>query len=258
MPDARLERILITNDDGIDAPGLAVLEAVARELADEVWVVAPDHDQSGISTAISIHHPLRVTKRGERRFSVSGTPADCVAMALQQLLDKPPQLLLSGINKGANLGVETLFSGTVGAAMTGLLMGVPSIALSQYFTRRSSVRWETARALASGVIRQLLGKGWEQSACLNINFPDVPADEAGPIQITRQGAGRMDGVEAIERTDFREAKYYWLSITRHQHPEALDTETRVVTQGGISVTPLEFDRTAIALREHLRTAVQVV
>ena len=130
--------------------------------------------------------------------------------------------------------------------------------MSQYFTRRSSVRWETARALAPGVIRQLLGKGWEQSACLNINFPDVPADESGPIQITRQGTGRMDGVEAIERTDFREAKYYWLSITRHQHPEALDTETRVVTQGGISVTPLEFDRTAIALREHLRTAVQVV
>lgn len=147
MPHARLERILITNDDGIDAPGLAALEAVAHELADEVWVVAPDHDQSGISTAISIHHPLRVTQRGERRFSVSGTPADCVAMALQQLLDKPPQLLLSGINKGANLGVETLFSGTVGAAMTGLLMGVPSIALSQYFTRRSAVRWDTARTL---------------------------------------------------------------------------------------------------------------
>ena len=131
MQGARLERILITNDDGIDAPGLEVLEAVARELADEVWVVAPDHDQSGISTAISIHHPLRVTPRGERRFSVSGTPADCVAMALQQLMDQPPQLLLSGINKGANLGVETLFSGTVGAAMTGLLMGIPSIALSQ-------------------------------------------------------------------------------------------------------------------------------
>ena len=258
MQGARLERILITNDDGFDAPGLEVLEAVARELADEVWVVAPDHDQSGISTAISIHHPLRVTPRGERRFSVSGTPADCVAMALQQLMDQPPQLLLSGINKGANLGVETLFSGTVGAAMTGLLMGIPSIALSQYFTHRNAVRWDTARALAPGVIRQLLGKGWEQSACLNINFPDVPAEEAGPLQITRQGAGRMDGVNSTERTDFRESKYYWLSITRHQHPEAPDTETQVVTQGAISVTPLEFDRTAIALREQLHAAIKTV
>ena len=167
-------------------------------------------------------------------------------------------MLLSGINKGANLGVETLFSGTVGAAMTGLLMGVPSIALSQYFTRRDSVRWDTARTLAPGVIRQLLGKGWEQSACLNINFPDVPASEAGPVQITRQGAGRMDGVNVNERTDFREANYYWLNITRHQHPEASDTETQVVTQGGISVTPLEFDRTAIALREQLQVAVQTL
>ena len=251
MTVARLQRILITNDDGIDAPGLEALEAVARELADEVWVVAPDHDQSGISTAISIHHPLRVTARGERRFSVSGTPADCVAMALQ-LMDSPPQLLLSGINKGANLGVETLYSGTVGAAMTGLLLGIPSIALSQYFTRRDSVRWDTARTLAPGVIRQLLGKGWEQSACLNINFPDVAPEQAGPVQITRQGHGRMDGVSVNERTDFRESSYYWLSITRHQHPEAADTETRVVTQGGISVTPLQFDRTAQALREQLQ------
>ena len=255
MAGARLERILITNDDGIDAPGLEALEAVARELADEVWVVAPDHDQSGISTAISIHHPLRVTARGERRFSVSGTPADCVAMALQQLMDSPPQLLLSGINKGANLGVETLYSGTVGAAMTGLLMGIPSIALSQYFTRRDAVRWDTARTLAPGVIHQLLGKGWEQSACLNINFPDVPAGQAGPVQITRQGQGRMDGVNVNERTDFREASYYWLNITRHQRPEAADTETEVVTQGGISVTPLQFDRSALALREQLQQAI---
>ena len=109
MPDARLERILITNDDGIDAPGLAVLEAVAHELADEVWVVAPDHDQSGISTAISIHHPLRVTKRGERRFSVSGTPADCVAMALQQLLDTPRSCCCPASTKAPTLGLKPCF-----------------------------------------------------------------------------------------------------------------------------------------------------
>jgi 5'-nucleotidase len=211
MSSPRIERILITNDDGIDAPGLEVLEAVARELADEVWIVAPEQDQSGISHALSIHHPLRVKARGERRFSVSGTPADCVAIGLRELMDKPPQLLLSGINKGANLGVETMFSGTVGAAMAGLLLGVPSIALSQFFTRRDAVKWDTARALAPDVIRAVIGMEWAADVCLNINFPD-----------------------------------------RHERPDFDDSETFVVTHGGVSVTPLRFERTDLEVMSRLK------
>jgi len=150
-------RVLLTNDDGIDAPGLAALEAVAAEIAEEVWVVAPEHDQSGTSHSISLHSPLRISQQGERRFGVAGTPGDCVVMAARHLmLDAPPTLILSGINRGGNLGVETMFSGTVGAAMTGLLLGLPSIALSQTFRDANRVRWDTARTLAPGVIRTLL------------------------------------------------------------------------------------------------------
>lgn len=243
MNGKRLQRILITNDDGIDAPGLAVLEEVAQPLADEVWVVAPDHDQSGISHALSLHHPLRVTRRGERRFSVSGTPADCVAIGLRQLLEEPPQLLLSGVNKGGNLGVETMFSGTVGAAMAGLLLGVPSIALSQYFTRRDAVRWDTARALAPDAIRQLLALDWAGAVCMNVNFPDVPAERAAPLRITRQGKGRMQGLTITGRTDVRDQDYYWLNIHRDQVDDYEDSETAVVLSGGVSATPLRFERT---------------
>ena len=166
-----VQRVLLTNDDGIDAPGLAILEAVAAELAHEVWVIAPEHDQSGTSHSISLHSPLRVSRQGERRFGVQGTPGDCVVMAARHLMkDAPPTLVLSGINRGANLGVETMFSGTVGAAMTGLLLGLPSIALSQTFTDRENVRWDTARALAPGVIRQLLEISHDAPTCLNVNF----------------------------------------------------------------------------------------
>jgi 5'-nucleotidase len=127
-----LERILLTNDDGIDAPGLKVLEQIAGELAQEVWVVAPEHDQSGVSHAISLHHPIRVTERGARRYGTTGTPGDCAVMGVCHLMTgAPPQLLLSGVNRGANLGIETVFSGTVGGAMTGMMLGIPSIALSQ-------------------------------------------------------------------------------------------------------------------------------
>jgi 5'-nucleotidase len=255
MSSPRIERILITNDDGIDAPGLEVLEAVARELADEVWIVAPEQDQSGISHALSIHHPLRVKARGERRFSVSGTPADCVAIGLRELMDKPPQLLLSGINKGANLGVETMFSGTVGAAMAGLLLGVPSIALSQFFTRRDAVRWDTARALAPDVIRAVIGMEWAADVCLNINFPDVEPQQAKPLQITRQGIGRMDGLNITKRTDMREQGYYWLNIDRHERPDFDDSETFVVTHGGVSVTPLRFERTDLEVMSRLKNTL---
>ena len=153
-----LRRVLLTNDDGITAPGLGVLERVAALLAREVWVVAPEHDQSGTSHAVSLHAPLRVSPQGGCRFAVAGTPGDCVALALHHLMrDAPPDMILSGINRGANLGVETVFSGTVGAAMTGLLLGVPSVALSQAFTDRDAVPWATAESLAPDVLRRLVG-----------------------------------------------------------------------------------------------------
>jgi len=239
-----VQRVLLTNDDGIDAPGLAVLEAVAAELAHEVWVVAPEHDQSGTSHSISLHSPLRISRKGERRFGVQGTPGDCVVMAARHLMkDAPPTLVLSGINRGANLGVETMFSGTVGAAMTGLLLGLHSIALSQTFSDRESVRWDTARALAPGVIRRLLGISHDAPTCLNVNFPDCDASAAGPLTVTRQGVGLVEGIDVIDEVDPRGLDYFWLRFQRGPRENAPDSETAVVASRRVSVTPLHFDRT---------------
>jgi 5'-nucleotidase len=240
----RIQRVLLTNDDGIDAPGLAVLEAVAAELADEVWVVAPEHDQSGTSHSISLHSPLRISRHGKYRFGVLGTPGDCVVMAARHLMrDSPPTLVLSGINRGGNLGVETMFSGTVGAAMTGLLLGLPSIALSQTFSDADNVRWDTARELAPGVIRELLAISHDAPTCLNVNFPDIDAAMAGPLTPTRQGPGLVQGIEVLPQVDPRGLPYHWLRFQRGPQANADDTETAVVASGRVSVTPLHFERT---------------
>ncbi len=198
-----LDRILITNDDGIEAPGLAILERIAGELAHEVWIVAPEHDQSGVSHAVSLHHPIRVSERGLRRYGITGTPGDCAVMGACHLMPEAPQLLLSGVNRGANLGLETVFSGTVGGAMTGMLLGIPSIALSQAWTDRANVRWKTAAALGADVVRRLLAIGWSAATCLNVNFPDVPAQDAGPLTLARQGPGLIQGMRVETRTDPR-------------------------------------------------------
>lgn len=245
VPGARLvNRVLLTNDDGIDAPGLAVLEQVAASLAAEVWVVAPEHDQSGTSHSISLHQPLRYSRHGERRFGISGTPGDCVVMAVRHLMqDRLPDLILSGINRGANLGVETVFSGTVGAAMTGMLFGIPSIALSQTFSDAAAVRWDTARQLAPDVIRRLYAAGWDIHACLNVNFPNVAPAEAGPLTLTRQGVGLVKGINVVPRTDPRGLTYHWLQFHREAVENAPGTETAVVHAGAVAVTPLRFERT---------------
>ena len=188
MSDFLVERVLLTNDDGIDAPGMKVLEAAAATIASEVWVVAPEHDQSGVSHAISLHHPLRVSRKSERRFGVAGTPADCVATGVEELMrNGAPDLILSGINAGSNLGVETVFSGTVGGAMAGLLLGFRSIALSQVFTRPNPIRWDTAATLAPGVLRSLAQTDWPAGCCMNVNFPDCSALEATGMVFTTQG-----------------------------------------------------------------------
>jgi 5'-nucleotidase len=240
----RLERVLLTNDDGIDAPGLAVLEQVAAELAREVWIVAPAHDQSGTSHSISLHSPLRVARLGDRRFAVVGTPGDCAVLAARHLMrEDPPDLVLSGINRGANLGIETVFSGTVGAAMTAMLLGLPAIALSQAFGDRSAVPWDTARAHAPAVIARLWPAISGAPACLNVNFPDVPAERAGPLTLTRQGVGLVQSIEVDSRTDLRGGDYHWLNFRRGPRDNPPDAESVVVAAGRITVTPLRFERT---------------
>jgi 5'-nucleotidase len=238
-----LDRILITNDDGIDAPGLAVLEGIAAELAQEVWIVAPEHDQSGVSHAVSLHHPARVSERGIRRYAITGTPGDCTAMGLCHLMPDPPQLLLCGVNRGANLGLETVFSGTVGGAMTGMLLGIPSIALSQAWTDRENVRWETAGALGADVVRRLLAIGWSTATCLNVNFPDLAPADCGPLTLARQGPGLIQGLQVESRTDPRGFIYHWISFRRGPRDQGTESDVEALAAGRIVVTPLRYDRT---------------
>lgn len=242
--DHRFERILLTNDDGIDAPGLKVLERIACQLANEVWVVAPLLDQSGTSHSLSLHAPLRLSYHGTRRFAVTGTPGDCIAVALGHLLNHDkPDLILSGVNRGANLGTETVFSGTVGAAMTGLLFGIPSIALSQAFTDRAAVPWENALNHGAHIVEQLMALDWPQDVCLNVNFPSCAPDAVLPLKITRQGRGRLDGVSVRSENDPRGLEYHWLQLQRHPRPDEPGTETAENLAGHITATPLQFERT---------------
>ena len=189
-----LDRILLTNDDGIDAPGLAILEAVAAELAHEVWVVAPEHDQSGVSHAISLHHALRVSRQGERRFGISGTPGDCAVMGICHLMtDGAPQLLLSGVNRGLNLGMETVFSGTVGGAMTGMMLGVPSIALSQAYKDRNNVLWDASRTLGAQGGARSAGDRLEQGCVPERELPGVSRGRGGTGHAGAAGRGHDRG-----------------------------------------------------------------
>ena len=195
-----LDRVLLTNDDGVEAPGLSVLEEIAAGLAREVWVVAPEHDQSGQSHAISLHHPIRVTERGARRFGVTGTPGDCAVMGVRYLLPEPPALILSGVNRGANLGMETVFSGTVGGAMTGMMLGIPSIALSQAWTDRGggSLGHRPAPRAESGAA--LAGDRLERGHLPQRQFPGPPGGRRRRTHLGAAGS-RDDPLDRRRDTD---------------------------------------------------------
>jgi len=239
-----LNRVILTNDDGIDAPGMAVLEQIAAQVAREVWVVAPEHDQSGQSHAISLHHAIRISERGNRRFGVTGTPGDCAAIGICHLMkDARPDLMLSGVNRGVNLGIESVFSGTVGGAMTAMMLGVPAIALSQAFTDRNNVPWDTARTLGAQTILKLVEAGWSPGACLNVNFPPIPAAEAGPITLAKQGEGIIAGMNVDTRVDPRGMTYHWLNFYRSERTQSPGTDYSAMRAGRVVVTPLRYDRT---------------
>lgn len=244
MAFQKFQRILVTNDDGIDAPGLKVLEQVAAQLAHEVWVVAPRSDQSGTSHSISLHAPLRVSPHGDKRFAVTGTPGDCVVMGVQHLLkDGKPDLILSGVNRGANMGMETVFSGTVGAAMTGMLLGIRSIGLSQAYSDQANVPWQNALAHAPKVIQDLLAMDWPSDVCLNVNFPDCAPEAIRPLKVTRQGLGPLNNVSVRTEVDPRGFDYHWVKLNNEREFDEPGTEMGELMAGHITVTPLQFERT---------------
>src|SRR5450432_1271669 len=173
--DLDTARILISNDDGIEAAGLRMLEAVARTLCPDVWVVAPALEQSRAGHSLTLRRPLRIRKLAEQRYAVDGTPTDCVLLAIKFIMkDARPTLVLSGVNAGGNLGEDITYSGTVAAAMEATLLGVPAVALSQHYSRVTGPRWDTGEKFAVQVLRRLAGAPWPRNTLINVNFPDVP------------------------------------------------------------------------------------
>lgn len=245
MSNKPYRRVLLSNDDGIDAPGIQILEAVAAHFADEVWVVAPATDNSGVSNSVSLREPVRVEKRGIRKFAVHGTPADCVAVAVRHLMkDTPPDVLLSGINSGSNIGFETVLSGTVGAAITGVLLGIPSVALSQDKLPEAKPEWHTAEAQCLPVLQALFDAGLPPECCLNVNFPNLPDGQVKGIRVTRQGIGKVKGMTVTPTTDPHGEDYFWLRVEHGITDLPEHSEVSAVAAGYVSVTPLTWERTS--------------
>ncbi len=250
-------RILVSNDDGIHAPGLKVLEKVAKTLSKDIWIVAPEYEQSGASHSLTLTQPLRIRKVGPRKYAVRGTPTDCVMMAIHELMkDKRPDLLLSGVNRGANLGEDVTYSGTVAVAMEGTLLGVPSIAMSQCFQFGHPVKWATAEHHAPKVIRKLLKAGWPKGVLININFPDVIAESVTGIEVVRQGQRDLTDLVLDHRIDARGVPYYWIGFRRQKSKSKRQSDLGATENGAIAVTPLQLDLTQGATLKALKSALK--
>ncbi|MBV7265003.1 5'/3'-nucleotidase SurE [Erythrobacter ani] len=238
-------RILLTNDDGYHAPGFEVLEEIARQFSDDVWVCAPSEEQSGAGHSLTLNHPVRLQQFAERRFAVTGTPTDSVMMALREVMDGPPDLILSGVNRGANLGDDITYSGTVSAAIEGALAGIRAIALSQVYTRESAGGdlFAAARAWGPKVLKPLLDTPFDDRTLVNINFPPRVPDDVQGIRIVRQGFHDYSRGSIVEGKDPRGHRYFWFGLHAIEHTLDHGTDLEAIDDGYIAVTPLQLDLT---------------
>lgn len=240
-------RILCTNDDGIHATGLAVLERIAQSFSDDVWVIAPETEQSGASRALTLTAPIRARQAGPKRFAVTGTPTDCVLLGVEHLIDgAAPDLVLSGVNRGQNIADDVTFSGTIAGAMQGMQLGIPAIALSQargFRGEDAPIPWETAETFGAGIVGQLLKHGWPKDVLMNVNFPDAPPDQVKEVETTFQGRRDQHIVYADRRTDPRGNAYFWFGFRGRPSNPPEGSDLRAIYEGRISVTPLHVDLT---------------
>jgi len=238
-------RLLLTNDDGIHAEGLEALERIARQLSDDIWIVAPEYEQSGASRALTLSEPVRVRKLDDRRFAVTGTPTDCVMLGMSELIKgAKPDLVLSGVNRGANIAEDVTMSGTVAGAIEGMAMGVPAIALSQTGgPKPADPFFEVAETYAPGIVKRLLEIGWPKDVVMNLNFPNRPAAEVTEVEVTRQGFRDVQVRHAERRSDLRGRDYYWMGFRQERSQPEEGTDLRAIYEGKISVTPLHIDLT---------------
>jgi 5'-nucleotidase len=251
-------RILVTNDDGIHAPGLDVAQKIARALSDDVWVIAPESEQSGASHSLTLSMPLRLRPISERCYAVSGTPTDCVMMGCLQLMkDKQPDLILSGVNWGSNLADDVTYSGTIAGAMEGCALGIPSVALSQAGDEetREKIDWSPAAVHGPDLLRHLLKAGWPNGTLMNVNFPARPAGDVKGWVVVPQGRYDLQSTEIEERRDARNRAYYWIGLRRRRASPPANSDLGAVYAGKISVTPLHMNLTEMSVVEKLRQSL---
>jgi len=251
-------RILVTNDDGIHSPGLAVAEKIAQSLSDDIWIVAPENEQSGASHSLTLASPLRLRQMDERRFAVSGTPTDCVMMACLHILKaQPPELILSGVNWGSNLADDVTYSGTIAGAMEGCALGIASIALSQCYEEgdRHAIDWSAGEAHGPQTVAALVKAGWPAGTLINVNFPCCPADAVKGVKVVPQGKYDISSTEIEERVDARQRAYYWIGLRRRKGAPAENSDLGAVHARKISVTPLHLNLTEMAVLEKIQSVL---
>ncbi len=256
----RNARILISNDDSVNADGIKVLTEMMQTICDDVWVVAPAHEQSGAGHSLTLHQPLRVNQLSERIFSVNGTPTDCVLLAVKEIIpkDKPISLVVSGVNHGDNMAEHVTYSGTIAATMEATLLGIPAIAFSRVVACKNNdaLNWEVTRQAISMVMQQLQGFEWWERSLLSVNIPDCEAQQLREIKVVRQGS-RASGDAVHVRTDPRGRTYYWIGGTDYSNATFdADTDCAAIEKNHIVITPISMDLTNYAMiaqmNEHLR------
>ncbi len=233
--------ILVTNDDGISSEGIVALYMAMREIGD-TFIVAPDREKSAVGHALTMHRPLKVEKLNENIYTVNGTPTDCVVVAVEKLLDRRPDILISGINRGANLGDDITYSGTVSAAIEGTMFGIPSVAISMVYEEGRPIRFKTAASFARRLVRFLLEHSMPADTLLNVNVPNVEEEEIKGVKFTRQGKRVYDNA-ICETFDPWGRKHYWIGGGTPTWSSEDDTDITAVTKNYISITPLHLDLT---------------
>ena len=250
-----IRRILVTNDDGIDAPGLKIAAKIAAALSDDVWIVAPAEEQSGASHSLSLSHPVHLIKRGAKRYAVRGTPTDCVMIATRHLLkDNLPTLILSGVNFGQNAAEDVSYSGTVAGAKEGTVFGIPSVALSQaigFRDNKRTINFGVAEKHGPKVIKKLMSVKWPTGTLMNINFPDIATADKCDIVVTKQGKRDRSVLQLEEREDPRGMPYFWYTFDRKLQTPPIGTDIEALYAGNISVTALKMDHTDVAMQRKL-------
>jgi 5'-nucleotidase len=246
-------RILVTNDDGIHGPGLAALETIARAISDDVYVVAPDEERSGAGHSLTLSNPLRYRQIEKRRFEVSGTPTDCVVMAVRKIMPAMPDLILSGVNRGSNIADDVTYSGTIAAAMEGTQLGIKSIAMSQITGMYGNGEsFAVAEKFGVEIVRRLISMNFGPGVLMNVNYPDCRPDEVAGIDVTMQGKRDQNFLLVDERKDGRGNPYYWIGFARERGNPPAGTDIAAVFNKRISVTPLHMNLTQIDALEALR------